>query len=306
MMKWRGLFAPPPVPDSANAGSPAGKMPDFVVIGAQKAGTTWLFDNLVGQEDVWLPPSKEIHYFDNLWPDSHLFATLRERMQEELNKQDCDYGELLWRARLAFVRPRDDAWYASLFAPAGERLAGDITPAYSLLDEAAVARAHSIMPHAKIIFIMRDPIDRIWSHFCFSRSWIAKGLNDSELTEAFAIAEMESAAYDLRTRYLRTLRHWEACFPPGQMLTLFYDDIALNPKRVLEDVHRFIGARKPLRLEESRLANRSNETSYVTRLPGVDRHFARKYIADIEALAGRFGGYPAQWLERAKALAERR
>jgi hypothetical protein len=87
------------------------------------------------------------------------------------------------------------------------------------------------------------------------------------------------------------------------MLTLFYDDIALDPRKVVEDIHRFIGARKPLRLDATRLADRSNETAYVSRLPGVDRHFASKYLADIEILAGRYGGHRVVWLERAKALA---
>lgn len=279
-------------------------MPDFIVIGAQKAGTTWLYDNLAGQDDFWLPPSKEIHYFDNLWPDSYLFASLRDRMQEELGRPDCNYDELLWRARLAFVRPRNDTWYASLFAPAGDRLTGDITPAYSLLDDAAVARIYTLMPQAKVIFIMRDPVDRIWSHFCFSKSWIAKGIADTDVTDSFAIAEMDSAPYDLRTRYLRTLANWEAHFPPDQILTLFFDDIVHDPRKFLERLSQFLGAKAPLQLDATILNNRSNETFYISRRPGVDRHFARKYHADLETLAGRFGGHASRWLERAKALVQ--
>jgi len=48
--------------------------PDFLVIGAQKAGTTWLFQNLRMHPQVWLPPEKEIHFFD--FPPPHPFLWL--------------------------------------------------------------------------------------------------------------------------------------------------------------------------------------------------------------------------------------
>ena len=211
------------------------RYPDFLVIGAQKAGTSWPFENLVAHPWIWLPPSKEIHYFNGLWPNSFLLDFLSRVCRDNPNNPDVDFEKLRWYADFALTHPRTDAWYGSLFASAGDKLAGDITPAYAMLDRAQVAHANRLMPAAKIVFIMRDPIDRIWSQFCFSASWRHEGIADTELTDERIITEVDTVPYDHRT-----IEHWESFCPTDQMLYLLYDDIDRDRARFLSTLCAFL------------------------------------------------------------------
>ena len=102
-------------------------LPHFLGIGAVKAGTTWLYRNLRCHPELYLPHPKEVHYFD----------------------QRFDRG-------LRF--------YAGKFEDGRARVRGEITPAYSALPPDRIRFIRSVMPDLKLIFLMRNPVDRAWSH----------------------------------------------------------------------------------------------------------------------------------------------
>src|SRR5262245_13183400 len=102
------------------------RFPDFLGIGAQKAGTTWLYEQLRRHPDVWLPPEKELHYFDR---KRGAGQSLRAKVfgdgfedrawRQQLGARVRSYREggeraLGWDVRYFFGR-RTDGWYASLF-----------------------------------------------------------------------------------------------------------------------------------------------------------------------------------------------
>ena len=278
--------------------------PSFLVIGAQKAGTTWLFKHLQQHPEIWLPPSKEIHYFDDLWPDSFLLDLLARVYRSNTSNPEIDFDRMMWFANFALKRPRTDAWYASLFKPAGDRIAGDITPAYSMLDEEKVAHVHSLMPEAKVIFIMRNPVDRIWSQFRFSESWKVKGIPEQDVSDDYIISEMDTEPYDLRTRYCRTISNWETHYDPEQMLYLFFEDIAEKPFHLLDKVAQKLDIDPLSSTISTNVSEKYNETqSGLQRRKSVDAFFAKKYIKDITELSERFGGVTLDWLKKAETLA---
>ena len=146
--------------------------PDFLCIGAQKAGTTWLHDNLVRHPTIWLPPVKEIHYFDRPHVTIHgrLFgrASRLRRARAHLHRTSMAFaqgrasaGELRWAVRYCFG-PRSDAWYAALFDQPG-KVTGEICPGYARLAKPVIQRIAGLMPEGKIIFLLRHPIERAWS-----------------------------------------------------------------------------------------------------------------------------------------------
>lgn len=281
----------------------APRCPDFLVIGAQKAGTTWLFENLRGHDEIWLPPSKEIHYFDGLWPNSFLLNMMSRVCRENTGNPDADFDELRWFADFTLTHPRTDDWYRALYSPAGDRVAGDITPAYAMIDRQKVAEVHRLMPEVKIIFVMRNPVERIWSHFCFSPFWRHKGIDDADLTTAFMIETMDTEPYDLRTRYLRTISFWEDALDPSQFLYLFHDDIESDMPGFMNRICEFL-AIAPLDAQQLRQAEeRKNVTQTgLQRQPEVDRYFAGKYLEDVRKLADRFGGAPEKWLRQMERM----
>ena len=137
----------------------ASKGPDFLVIGAQRAGTTWLH-RVLRQHPALLPPVKELHYFDRL-DIKRTILSPKERRRVGLKR-------LLsldpWLIKYWF-RHRDDKWYASLFRGAQARglIAGEITPAYATLNEKVLRRIQRMNEGIKLVFVMRDPVDRAWS-----------------------------------------------------------------------------------------------------------------------------------------------
>lgn len=222
------------------------------------------------------------------------------------NNPNVDFVELRWLANSALTHPRTDAWYASLFAPAGKRLAGDITPAYSMLGEEQVAHVARLMPSARVIFAMRDPVDRIWSQFCYSASWRHKGIADGELSDEYILSEMDGEPYDLRTRYARTIRLWEQYFPSEQILYVFFDDMKGDPASYIESICNFLGVRR-LGVEQiAQTEDKRHQTEDgIPRRAVVDRHFAGKYLSDLEALAERFGAPATAWRDRGRTLLDR-
>lgn len=137
--------------------------PQFLGIGAQRAGTTWLHANLSKHPAIWLPRIKEIHYFDRKYPLSTPSWTQpvrdnREMLLRRMQRFDIEkiltriksprLSELLWDYK--YYRGKlTNEWYASLFAEAGARISGDITPAYSILESSAVNQVNEVATRCK-------------------------------------------------------------------------------------------------------------------------------------------------------------
>ena len=158
------------------------RFPDFLGIGAARTGSTWLYHNLIIQSGIWLPPNKELHYFDrnikypspSFLHDSSFWKRLigreahnrqfRQIMARKLVKNivRINYPNFKWSFKY-YTGNISDHWYSSLFTTDINKIVGEITPAYQILDEDDVRKIHELMPNTKIIFIVRNPIDRTWS-----------------------------------------------------------------------------------------------------------------------------------------------
>jgi hypothetical protein len=73
-----------------------------------------------------------------------------------------DPASLLWDLRF-FARSPSDRWYASLFDGGKRKTTGEVTPQYSIIKDEGVARIDRLMPNARIIFLMRNPIDKVYA-----------------------------------------------------------------------------------------------------------------------------------------------
>ena len=224
--------------------------PSFLVIGAQKAGTTWLYERLRVHPEIWMPYQKELHYFDEKAATPHL--TLKSRLRgrrpvdirwrRQLRRAvkgrqiGSSPSELRWWADY-FLRDTDDEWYLRRFAPAGRGVTGDITPGYALVDEATVEHARELVPDAKIIYFLRHPVERAWSNAVMQLQLGSRpGVGDNELRRHF-----ESRGSTSRTAYLETLDRWSARFSPDRFFVGFFEDIVLRPVELLDevcDIHR--------------------------------------------------------------------
>ena len=210
--------------------------PSFLGIGAQKSATTWLYRCLKRHPEVYLPPSKEIHYFDG----SDFWKRSKRKFRNIVRRRD--YKSLWWLFKYACVYPKNDAWYRSLFPGSGYKAVGDITPAYSALGDEQVQRVKSLMPNARIIFVMRNPVDRVWSAVRWQFGTVQRRpLETLTVEEILEYVDWEPTVR--RTSYLDTMEIWEKYYPRDQILYKYYDDIRENPERIIKSVCDFLSIR---------------------------------------------------------------
>lgn len=283
------------------------RSPDFICIGAQKAGTCWLRENLRAHPRVWMPMVPELHYFDGPLGDVADFSprlavermaaperrnAALAKLQQLVMAEDLDGAS--WWAMHAFV-DRDERWYRSLFAFAPEgSLAGEITPRYMLCGEQEVAHMHSVAPEARLIFLLRHPVERFWSQcrMKYADGTLARG------TPA-AMHLLDSSNGRPRGIYSKAIVRFCKRFRPEQMLLVFHEGIRRQPAAVMEAIFDFLQLpRVPLNVEMlKRPVNRASCNDPMP--PDLEARVRATYRSEIEVLARVLGGYAAGWLEEA-------
>lgn len=236
------------------------RFPDFLGIGAQKAGTTWLHRNLVGHPDVWLPPVKELHYFDQLYvstPEHQTHAPSpsghrrrpraddrrRERAEQALAQLDRpatdDRSVASRAAELIATGIVSDDWYGSIFALApSSAICGEVTPSYALLPEDGIAHVVALNPDVKILFLVRDPIDRAVAHLQMFHQ--RRDPHDEGQLELLRILEVDSRFLS-RSRYSETLRRYRRHVDEQAIWIGDFDRLAGAPEELLHSVCAFLG-----------------------------------------------------------------
>lgn len=179
-----------------------GRDPDFIVIGAMKAGTTTLFSHLKAHPQVFMGDPKEPNYF---------------------SKDDVYEG-----------KGRD--WYRGLFADARpDQRCGEASPSYTRAPRfsATPQRMAAAVPHAKLVYIMRHPVERFYSNYVFDRSF---GFNEP-IRET-----LTQRSYVLETsRYIDQIRRYLECFPREQLHCLLLDDLRSDVAGTLHRLAEFLG-----------------------------------------------------------------
>jgi hypothetical protein len=271
------------------------KGPDFLVIGAQRAGTTWLHRVLRQHPSLWLPPVKELHYFDRL-ETKRTILDPKERRRVGL-KQLLSLDP--WLVSY-WLRMRSDEWYARLFrgAKAEGLVAGEITPAYATLDETVLRRIKRLNDNIKLIFVMRDPVERAWSAV---NNAAKKGAADASSVEKSIKRARESGAA-ARSAYADTIRRLEAVFPASQVHYCFFEDLRDRPEALTSDLFSFLGV-APVPPTQVQLPQAVNVAAGSKPIPAeFSRTMARDYLPMVGDLCRRFDGPPHRWRARYETL----
>lgn len=223
--------------------------PDFLGIGAQKSGTTWLHHNLSQHPEIWMPPVKELHYLDRdpvslrkrLTKKTETMRTARGHLRDTVTGlgRTSGFEDLAWASRYLFA-PRNDQWYAGLFPIHDGRITGENCLGYAGVQPERVAHIHGLMPRAKIIYLMRNPIDRAWSttvmHFNKPNF---NGLSGADLEEVRS--HIRAGKTRKHGDYLGNLRNWQAHYPNEQIIVGYFDQLLEDPSGLLKDLLDFLG-----------------------------------------------------------------
>ena len=196
-------------------------LPNFVVIGAAKAGTTALYWYLAEHPAVFMSPVKETNYF----------AFGRGESGELL------YGD----PELHYFPVTSLPDYEALFAEAGDATAiGEASPIYLECPQAA-SRIRALLPQARLICGLRQPVDRAYSDYqMYLRARGQRFDPMRDLTAASAWARPDSHWMRIGRYYDQLLRYFEA-FPRTQIHVFLFDDFKRNPERVVQDIYGFLG-----------------------------------------------------------------
>ena len=178
---------------------------------------------------------------------------------------------------------------------------GEITPAYSTLSLEEVACVHTLVPEAKIILMMRNPIERAWSQFVMRLD--KSGKKDSGLARYDKLLRnVDREGSRSRTDYLQTLESWTRFYPDERIFVGFLEDIYFYPDELLGNAYRFLGVDASFRPQgvgekvHARSAGRMTSDAAV--------YLAELYREELSRLSGHFGGYASFWLYCADKLAE--
>ncbi len=283
------------------------RFPDFLIIGAQKAGTTWLHRNLQAHSQIWMPKEKELHYFDEklgaetslrskLWGERAMDERWRRQVRRQMGRYSkFSASDIAWDLRY-FLGSWNDDWYASLFAQGKGKTVGETTPDYSLLGRKQIAHVHEIMPEVKIVFLMRNPIERAWSQSLMD----VRERNIEDVTDEEFYRHFESKRSRMFSDYLRTLENWGAFFPERQIFVGFLEDVHFYPNRLLARVYRFlkVDPSADYRVIRRKIHSRDVETMPTRLAVGL----AESYLEGARALEERFGGYASFWRHTAERL----
>ena len=287
--------------------------PLFLGIGVQKGGTTWLHLNLSKHSDLWLPPIKEVHYFDRSrdYPTqsqlaySNFFSRMMHRQCRRFLRNDFkwannhlkrgEFFDYFWVWRYHFMRPNDATYLKWLSHPRVKHTA-EVTPSYSILLKDDIAKVKKLLPNTKIILFLRDPVDRAWSHLRFNLK--GRSLDESGLDLQ---AWLASPAQEMRGNYLRILENWQEYYGPEQMRVEFFDSIRTEPEALLARTLDFLNL-DPIGLPGDLNVKRRHNASEGGKMPEDFRRIASEYyLPMLKRLAERYEKPCSGWLRRAEA-----
>ncbi|MEM9460475.1 MAG: sulfotransferase [Myxococcota bacterium] len=191
-----------------------GGRPNFIVIGAAKAGTTSLHRYLDGHPELSMCPYKEPHFFST----------------------DVIYERVM-------------AWYEGLFADCDEStLCGEASTSYTFGPQAAQApariRAH--VPDAKLIYLMREPVARLHSEVMQGIKYSQHVLGQTELPRSVQEVILANLSTLHAGRYIEQIERYLGVFPREQLMVVLHEDLVSAPRATLARIFAFLGSTRAI------------------------------------------------------------
>jgi hypothetical protein len=247
--------------------------PDFFCIGAPRAATTWVHKRLGRHPDVFIPRVKEVHFFDEpmeVDAPHRLVGPVPNRIFFDMNSPSH------WR------------WYSLHYCRAGTRVKGDVTPEYSIISRRRIELIAERMPALKLIYILRNPVERAWSDAC--RPFMFKAPRVLRRPETLAEIRKE-VMHPMMLKhgdYRAVIENWESLFDRSRILYLFFEDVAEKPREQLVRICRHLGL-APEGLPDEKLDGRKENVAPKFSIPeDIRTSLIEKYLPQKSFLEERF------------------
>ncbi|MEX2521109.1 MAG: sulfotransferase [Paracoccaceae bacterium] len=291
----------------------------FLCVGAAKTGTTWLYRNLEAHPDLWFTPEKELNYFfskygafNRLTPLARnrkleIMRAMRDDPDRKLDaaeqkfvwfaQQDEGAAAIHWYERFASGRITDH-WYRGLFAGMPEGAwACDFSPSTSLTPAETWPRIAHFADEVRIVYILREPCERLWSHAKFHARFIGK------LDEFAAMGADEVKAFVDQFKlagdgdYGAHLARIYAAIPRKNVLVIDYRDISNRPEKALRRVEAHLGLSRGARRPDL-MTGRINPSDEIARPEWFCGAYGERFAEDANLLLDQGVRFARPWARR--------
>jgi len=274
----------------------------LLCVGAQKSGTTWLHAQLKDHPQIGFSNVKEIHYFNTIHKGSVLLARRKVNRLEKIIKNNrmgleryfanLSAGKPVNKGLQQLLSPVDDPWYIDQFPKKNRKYCADFTPEYALLPDAGFENIKRVSKNRKVIFIMRDPIDRAKSAMRYFYETQGKTINDIGHEQILKLATSDfiihMSSYDI------TIKRLDKHFAQDDVLYLFYEDVMKDKQTGINQVTDFLNI-IAIQNSAEQLEKRVNVTSFYDFSEQVDEILKSRLQKTYEFLGSRFKVLPEPW-----------
>jgi hypothetical protein len=275
----------------------------FLSVGAMKAGTTWLHQHLRSHPGIFFSPEKEIHYFADPTGEHgpmrmaariSRYRQLVGNLQAERMSQRVRMN-LVWYARKYFADEINKEWYLKLFEAKGAAMyCADFSNLYAQLDAAGWAHVHECAENVKVIFTMRHPLERLWSHAKFQNVFSGSSSDPTrwkqkDFEEFFRVSNaLVHGDYGAIVSRLR------ANTAPENLKLIFFEDSHTHPQKTLNDIEEWLGIHVR-EYDPAKLSQQVNATQSLEMPKGLVRAAKDFHKSQVDKLL-EFGlQVPASW-----------
>lgn len=242
------------------------RFPDFLIVGPQRTGTTWLHQILRKHPEVFLADPKEIFFFSRLkMRESPKFESAR--LDWYLAHFHDDFTRWARKQVRSLVR---------FHAPYRPRIRGEATASYAALDPDVIREVALLEPDVKILLMVRHPVERAWSHakkdLARNRGRGAADIPDSEWKAFFR------DPYQLRcARYEENIANWSGAVGAANVFVGTFEQVQEQPAELLGRVTRFLGVSDDPRFVDPELLRSQVNPAGGSEVPA-------RFRADLEEL----------------------
>lgn len=244
----------------------------FLSVGAIKAGTTFLYEVFRQHPTIYFTPEKEVHFFAHANGfDRRLHRPIipsrrdlvrraavrrgtilsnefrRHRLSQVLRNRYARVTDVValrgivqWYADRYLVDPVNDAWFERIYEDAGDRYAADFSNYHALLPTAGWDHVKRMTKDLRVLYVLRDPIERLWSHIKFDL--IQSGRREE--LESFGVEELESflraSHVSAHARFGDVVEHLRSNLDDGQLLIMALEDFVAGFPRSAKEIERFL------------------------------------------------------------------
>jgi len=216
------------------------KLPNFIVVGAPKAGTSSIGTYLDAHPSIYISPIKEPHFFSDDIRLSNFRLDYKKSVSFDVKKY-LNRDKLL-KKHIAFID--DHSQYLGLFRDVRyESAIGELSTGY-MYSNCAAENIFKFNPSAKILMVLRNPSERAYSHYLMD---VQLGFEDRDFLSAVQHDFVSEASWGVSNLYIelglyaKQIKRYLKHFPRNQIKIILFDDFVRSPQLIMQDIYEFLG-----------------------------------------------------------------